>query len=164
MDIEGFEKDLRRYMKTFAQACAKEASKQITRQAKTCIEMFYLQYIPTCYRRTENLKDNSYVSYYHNNGRAYYGGTRITSDFMVSNYQDDPFVVAKLSWDGWHGSPTGYGGRFPSIRTTPPLNTLQEFVNDDKFQNFIMECGNRAASSQNYNYIKVTKGGWTYGS
>ena len=81
VDTKGLEEDILKYMKTFSKAYAKEGSKQITKKAQSCIEMFYRDYTPKYYDRTYDLKNNSYVPYYHDNGKAYYGGVRITADF-----------------------------------------------------------------------------------
>ena len=108
VDTKGLEEDILKYMKTFSKAYAKEGSKQITKKAQSCIEMFYRDYTPKYYDRTYDLKDNSYVPYYHDNGKAYYGGVRITADFMSPYYSGgimnhpytEPITIAQLAWHG----------------------------------------------------------------
>ena len=52
VDKKGLEDDIIKYMKTFSKAYAKEGSKQITKKAQSCIEMFYRDYSPLYYNRT----------------------------------------------------------------------------------------------------------------
>lgn len=163
VDIKGLEEDILKYMKTFSQEYAKEGSRQITRQAQSCIEMFYRDYTPKYYDRTYDLMNKSYVPYLHNNGKAYYGGVRITADFMspyysggiMSHKYTEPIIVAQLAWHGWHGDPTGYNGRFTPIHTTPPLDVLTEFVHDDEFRNSVYNYADNKAKKQNYKYLRI---------
>jgi hypothetical protein len=162
IDISGIEKDILKYMQTFSEAYAKEGSKQITKKTDLCMEMFYNDYTPAFYGRTYDLRYNSFVPYYHNNGKSYYGGVRITSDFMdvyysggIMNYTStDPFIVAQLSWHGWHGNPTGYNGQFTPIRTTSPLDVLTDFVNSQSFLSSITNHAEKVATKRKYNYLK----------
>ena len=163
VNTKGLEEDILKYMKTFSEAYAKEGSKQITKKAKSCIEMFYSDYTPKYYVRTYDLKNNSYVPYLHNNGKAYYGGVRITADFMspyysggiMSHAYTEPITVAQLAWHGWHGDPTGYNGRFEPIRTTSPLEVLIDFVNNESFQNIIYNYAEKKASKQKYKFLNI---------
>lgn len=161
-DTKGLEEDILKYMKIFSKAYAQEGSKQITKKAQSCIEMFYKDYTPKYYNRTFDLK-NSYVLYYHDNGKSFYGGVRITADFMSLYYSGgvmnhtytEPITVAQLAWHGWHGDPTGYNGHFNPIRTTPPLDILTDFVNNQSFQNIIYKYADRIATKQKYNYLNL---------
>lgn len=153
--------DILKYMKTFSEAYVKEGSKQLTNEAKYCIEQFYEDYTPHFYNRTYDLRDNSYRPYIHNNGRIYYGGVRITSDFMSPYYSGntvtDAFTVAQLGWHGWHGDPTGYNGRFEPIKTTPPLDILTRFFKSEKFLKSVNNYAEDVAVNQSYTYLNFLK-------
>lgn len=162
IDTTGLKTDIRKYLKTYAKNYAKEASNQITLKAKSCIEMYYNDYSPRYYIRTEDLLKNSYVSYYKSNGTTFYGGVRITSDYMSpyysrgimnSNYTD-PIIIAQLAWHGWHGDPTGYNGKFTPIYTTPPLDILREFVYNNRLSEIVSSYAEEKAVKQKYVYLK----------
>lgn len=162
MNLSGIKADVKKYLKTYAEAYAKEASKQLTDKAGLCIEMFYRDYTPIYYNRTYDLRNNSYVSYFRNTGKAYYGGVRITSEFMSPYYSGgimnhastDPIIVAQLAWHGWHGDPTGYNGRFQPIRTTSPLDVLQDFSKNTNFIKTVENHAEKVALSQSYKYLQ----------
>ena len=166
IDASGIETDMRKYIETYAKSYAKEATKQLTNQAQSCIEMFYRDYTPKIYDRTEDLLRNSYVPYYHNNGRTYYGGVRITADFMSPYYSGgimnhtytEPIIIAQLGWHGWHGDPTGYNGRFTPIHTTSPLDTLLSFSKKDNFIKQVESYAEKSALSQKYKYLQFKRG------
>ena len=155
IDTKKLESELLKYMKVYSKTYAKKA--------ETCIQMFYRDYTPKYYDRTFDLLRNSYVPYFHNNGNAYYGGVRITSDFMspyysggIMNYSyTDPFTVAQLGWHGWHGDPTGYNGRFVPIRTTSPLEVLTNFFNNESFREILRNRAKKVAVNQNYKYLNM---------
>ena len=162
MDLSGLEGDIRKYLKTYAKSYAKQAEKQFTKNAQTCIEMFYNDYSPIYYDRTFDLLNNSYKPYFKNNGTTYYGGVRITADFMspyysggiMSHTYTDPIVIAQLGWHGWHGDPTGYNGRFNPIHTTPPLDMLMDFASNSSFINIIENYAEKNALKQTYKYLQ----------
>ena len=163
IDTRKLESELIKYMKVYSKTYAKEASVHLTRKAETCIQMFYRDYTPKYYNRTFDLRDNSCVPYFHNNGNAYYGGGRITSEFMspyysggIMNYSyTDPFTVAQLGWHGWHGDPTGYNGRFSPIKTTSPLDVLTDFFNNESFRDILKKRAKKVAMNQNYKYLNM---------
>ena len=158
VDTKGLEEDLLRYMKTFSKAYAQESCKQITQKAQACIEMFYRDYTPYYYDRTFDLLRDSYVPYLHNNGKAYYGGVRITSDLMslyysggfTSHTSTDPIIIAQ---SGWHGDPTGYNGRFTPIRTASPLDVLTKFVYSENLITAVSKYADKKAKKQTYKYL-----------
>lgn len=161
IDTNGLKNDIRKYLKTYAQSYAKQAQTKLTEQAKSSIEMFYNDYSPIFYVRTDNLLD-SFVPYYKNNGKAFYGGVRITSSMMSPYYSGgimnqsytDPLTVAQLAWHGWHGDPTGYNGKFDPIYTTPPLDTLLKYANHKVFLNMINQYAETKALKQKYKYLQ----------
>lgn len=159
VDAATIERDVIKYFKTYAREYAKEASEQLTKKAKTCIEMFYNDYTPKYYDRTEDLKDNSVYSYFKNQGNdTYYGGVRISTDKMQPYYSGkditDPLTVAQLGWHGFHGDPTGYSGRFEPIWTTSPLSVLTQFATSQQFFNSIDESASKMTLSQNYEVLE----------
>lgn len=163
LNVKDLENDILKYMKNFSKAYAKEGEKQITIKAQNCIKKFYNDYSPIYYNRTYDLRDNSYVPYYHDNGKAFYGGVRITSDFMspyysggIMNYSyTDPIIIAQLGWHGWHGDPTGYNGKFNPIHTTPPLNMLTNFINNKSFLDSMYKYADKKASKQKYKVLNI---------
>lgn len=162
INLSGIESDVKKYLRTYAKAYTKEASKQLTIKAQSCIEMFYRDYSPLYYDRTYDLLNNSYKQYYRSNGTTYYGGVRITSDFMKPYYSGsimnhdytDPIVIAQLGWHGWHGDPTGYNGRFAPIHTTSPLDKLLDFANNEYFVMAIEKYAEKKALKQKYKYLQ----------
>ena len=152
LNQDKLEKDLRKYLKIFAETYCKEASKELTKTAKNAIQQFYKDYTPNIYDRTEDLKNNSYKPYYHYNGRTFYGGVRITSENM-SPYQPssqsptDPFEVASFAWNGWHGHP------IRCIYTTPPIQIVKEKKEDKKFLEELKSKATKEAQKQNYEIL-----------
>lgn len=147
-------KDVEKYLKTFAKTYADEASKELTNAASNKIGQYYKDYTPKYYDRTDDLLKNSFSKYTHNNGRKYYGGVLINSEKMQSYHNDKAYTVAFNSWvEGYHGDPTGYGGKFEPIRTTPPLNMLLDTFENKDFRNKIKAIASKKAKSQKYYYL-----------
>ena len=163
VDTKGLEEDILKYMKTFSKEYAQEGSKQITKKAQSCIEMFYRDYTPKYYDRTYDLKNNSYVPYYHDNGKAYYGGVRITADFMSPYYSGgimnhtytEPITIAQLAWHGWHGDPTGYNGRFERSTTRRPLDRRAGVVQSKRVWGLRWKQADSVATKQKYKYLDI---------
>lgn len=158
IDRKGLQDDILKYMKTYSKTYTKFACQELTKKAKSCIEMFYDDYTPKYYDRTFDLRDNSVIPYFHNNGNTYYGGVRITADYMSKYYSGgvmnkkatDPIEVAQLAWHGWHGDPTGYNGHFEPIRTTPPLDVLREYAKNKNFITFAKTFAEKTAKKGRY--------------
>ena len=93
---KALEKDVEKYLKTFAEAYADTAANEITKFAQQAIQRFYDHYTPKYYDRTDDLKKNSFSKYKHNNGNQYYGGVRI------STYNMSPYVVGGLNNRRFH--------------------------------------------------------------
>lgn len=147
------EDDIQKYLYTFADAYCRDARVEITKMAKYAIEQFYQDYTPNYYDRTDDLKNNSYTPYYHNNGKAIYGGVRINSEKMKpyqpgTKSETDPFEVASFAWHGWHGDP------IRGIYTTPPLNMVKEMMKESNFLNKIQTNAERVATSQEYSILQ----------
>ncbi len=110
--------DIKLFLKTVAIAYGKAAADAGPKVAKQAIEMFYSSYGPYIYRRTDNLKNNSYERYYKNNGSVVYGGVRISSDKM-SEYQYGKWSAATVASRTWAGGAHG------NVHTFPPLSMAQ---------------------------------------
>ena len=63
---KALEKDVEKYLKTFAEAYADTAANEITKFAQQAIQRFYDHYTPKYYDRTDDLKKNSFSKYKHN--------------------------------------------------------------------------------------------------
>ena len=153
VDQKALIKDLKKYMYTFADEYCHEAATEITKIAKYAIEQFYNDYSPDYYDRTYDLRENSYSRYYHNNGRAIYGGVRINSEKMQpynrgSKWETNPFEVASFAWHGWHGNP------IRNIYTTPPLDIVKEGASKQEFLNKLREKAENVAKNQEYSILK----------
>ena len=110
--------DIKLYLKTVAIAYGKLAADAGPKAAKQAIEMFYSSYGPYIYRRTGNLKDNSYERYYKNNGSVVYGGVRISSDKM-DEYKYGNWSAATVASRTWAGGAHG------NVHTFPPLSMAE---------------------------------------
>lgn len=153
-----FEKEVVQYFKTYALEYAREAANRLTKKAQSCIDMFYNDYTPKYYDRTDDLRDNSVYYYFKNKGNdTYYGGVRIATDKMQpyrsGNTETDPLTVAELGWHGFHGDPTGYNGQFEPIWTTPPLTVLIKYATSQEFFNNLDLKATKKAKSQNYTML-----------
>lgn len=156
--------DIKDYLRTYAQAYGHVASNEITNAAKYAIEAFYENYTPTWYKRTENLKENSYKLYYQDNGRRVYGGVRISADDMNPYYQygnkgdiRDPWLVLETAWvGGYHGI---YGDGFFHVsweRMLPtPLSIVMEAMQSKEVLNKCNEAGVMAANSKIYKHLPL---------
>lgn len=110
--------DIKLYLKTVAIAYGQAAADAGPKVAKQAIEMFYSSYAPYIYRRTDNLKNNSYERYYKNNGNKVYGGVRISSDKM-SEYKYGEWSAATVASRTWAG------GNHGNVHTFPPLSMAE---------------------------------------
>lgn len=148
------ENDIQKYLYTFADSYCRDAEVEITKMAKYAIKQFYEDYTPNYYDRTDDLKNNSYTPYYHNNGKAIYGGVRINSDKMQpyqrgTKYETDPIWIAGWAWEqGYHGHP------IRQIQTTPPLDMVRGMMKESKFLNKIQTNAERVATSQEYSILQ----------
>lgn len=153
-----FKKDVMQYMKVFSEAYTREAKRQLVLQAEFCMRTFYKDYTPKYYDRTYQLRDKSIIPYFHNNGKGYTGGVRVSSQNMQPyfewGHETDPAIVVRLGWDGYHGDPNGINGRFvPHVTNPSPLSMLTDFYNSQTFRNSIYEYANKMALKQDYKYL-----------
>ena len=151
-------KEIKDYLKTYAYTYTKEASEELTKTAQYAIEAFYADYEPNWYHRTDDLRDNSYKSYHHNNGRRYYGGVRISADKMspyMNGWNSEPTspeIIVYSAWEhGWHG----HSNREIKPMSPTPLEIVQEKMVDKKFLSELDRKATQAANSMTYKYLPV---------
>lgn len=111
-------RDLKLFSETFATTAGKMAADKGVKIARQAIEIFYSSYGPSIYRRTDNLKNNSYERYYKNNGNKVYGGVVISSNKMAE-YQYGTWSAAKVASSTWAGGAHG------NVHTYPPLSIAE---------------------------------------
>lgn len=147
------ENDIKRWMKTYAEAYCKQAAIELTETAKHAIQKFYDDYNPRYYDRTDDLKDNSYSLYYHNNGKRIYGGVKISaanmSDYKNGTTADD--VVGWTWFEGKHGF-YDHDMDYP-IFTYPPINIVKEKRNDPAFLKKLDNLATKEAQKQSYDVL-----------
>lgn len=156
LNEKALQKDIKKYLKTYAEAYCKQAAKEITQMASYAIQKFYDDYTPRYYNRTDDLLKNSYSPYYHDNGKAIYGGVRISSANMqpykgagISQYE-----IASTAWlDGLHG----FRHHNPSdwILTFPPVDMVLSGMQNRNFLNRLNEIGSDAAKKQSYSSFSL---------
>ena len=147
------ERDLEKWIRTYAEAYCKKAAIELTETAKYAIQKFYNDYTPKYYDRTFDLRDNSYSLYYHNNGRKIYGGVRISADKM-QDYKDGTSAVDVVGWT-WFEGRHGFRGRdvdYP-IYTYPPINIVKEKRDDASFLRELTNHATKEAKKQSYSIL-----------
>lgn len=150
----GLQKDINKYLKTFAETYCKQAQQEITEMARDAIQKFYDSYDPNYYNRTDDLLHNSYSPYYHNNGRNVYGGVRIHSNNMqpYKGAGISEFDIASSAWrEGLHG----FEERDPYMRihTFPPIAMVQIEMGNKSFLNRLQENASNVAEKQQYSFL-----------
>ena len=148
---KAMQKDIEKWMKTYAETYCKQAAKEITNMAKDAIQKFYDDYTPRYYNRTFNLKIGSYSPYYHNNGRNIYGGVRISSANM-DEYKGAGISAYEIATSAWRHGLHGFEERDKNnrIHTFPPIAMIQMGMGDKKFLDRLQENANNVARKQNY--------------
>lgn len=78
-----FEYEVEEILNAYAKTYVRTATNLIKNEAERAIAKFYLDYTPTYYNRTDNLRHNSILTDYHNKGDGrYYGYVQISSESM----------------------------------------------------------------------------------
>ena len=149
------QKDINKYLKSFAETYCKQATIAITDMARNAIQRFYDEYEPEYYNRTDDLLNNSYSPYYHNNGRNVYGGVRIHSGNMQPYVGSgiSEFEIASSAWkEGIHG----FEERDPlkRIHTYPPIAMVQMEMGNKSFLNRLQQNASSVAEKQQYSILK----------
>ena len=134
-----FQDDIDKWMRTYAEAYCKQATKEITRMAENAIERFYQDYAPNngkpwYYNRTEDLLNNSYSPYYHDNGRRIYGGVRISSANMQP-YLGAGISQFEIATSAWRKGIHGFEERDKNnlILTRSPIAMVQREMKNKHF-------------------------------
>lgn len=145
------QKDISKYLKTYAEAYCKQAAKEITEMASEAIQKFYDDYTPNYYNRTDDLLNNSYSPYYHNNGKAIYGGVRISSANMQP-YKGAGISQYEIASSAWRQGLHGFEQRDKDnrIHTFPPIVMVQIGMGNKKFLDRLNDVGSEAAKKQTY--------------
>lgn len=147
------EKDLKKWVKTYAEAYCRKAAIELTKTAKYAIQKFYDDYKPRYYDRTFDLKYNSYALYYHNNGKKIYGGVRISADKM-QDYKNGTSANDVVGWtwfEGRHGF-LGHDIDYP-IYTYPPINIVREKCDNPIFLKELTNYATKEAKKQSYSIL-----------
>lgn len=150
-DSRALQKEIDVYLRTYAIAYCKKASQELCKMAKYAIQRFYNDYTPDYYDRTFDLLRNSYSPYYHDNGKAIYGGVRIHSENMKP-YKGaglSEFQIASRTWlQGHHG----FRGTDPyeAIHTYPPVALVQMEMGNKKFLNDLNKYAEKEALKKEY--------------
>lgn len=145
------EKDIKKWVDSYAKTYCHKAAKEITRFAKNAIDLFYSQYEPKFYNRMDDLKNNSYTPYYHNNGRIVYGGVLISANKMQP-YNGAGITKEEIAMGTWRHGLHGFENHNPSekIHTYPPIVMVQLAMNDKKFLDNLDKYASMIARKQKY--------------
>lgn len=150
--------DCEKYLKTYAIEYCTKAADDLTETAKYAIEEFYNDYDERRYKRTNNLKNNSYKRYYKNNGKRVWGGVEISADNMDTYYRKnkdgiieerDPFLVFSTAWEsGLHGI---YGWHTEEgKRGIVPTDIVNKKIKDKNFLKELDDAAYKKAKIQDY--------------
>lgn len=158
LNKEEFAKDLEKWITSYTNAYCNKAADLLTQQAKLCILNFYNSYNPLYYYRTDDLLNNSYKRYKHNNGKYVYGGVRISANEMQSYKKTSAKTVLGMTFfHGYHGEITKeyddsyyYIGKHYSY---PPIYMLEYYMNDKNFHNCINQYAISIAKKQDYSIL-----------
>ena len=151
-----FQKDIDKWMRTYAEAYCKQAQKDITRMAENAIDNFYREYTPIYYNRTDDLLNNSYSPYYHDNGRRIYGGVRISSANMQP-YNGAGISQYEIATSAWRKGIHGFEERDKNnlILTRSPIAMVQREMKNKHFLNGLMKYASDVAKKQNYSTFSL---------
>ena len=145
------EKDLEKWVKSYSEGYCKQAASLITLMARDAIDLFYAQYVPIYYNRTDDLLHNSYSPYYHNNGRTIYGGVRINSDKMQP-YKGAGITEHQIAYNAWQHGEHGFENKDPGqkIHTYPPIDMVRHAMGEKKFLDDLNKHALAVAKKEKY--------------
>ena len=151
-----FQKDIDKWMRTYAETYCKQASREITEMAKDAIQKFYDHYTPKYYDRTEDLLKKSYSPYYHDNGRKIYGGVRISSANMKP-YKGAGISQYEIATSAWRKGLHGFEERDKNntIHSFPPIAMVQISMGNKSFLDGLNKKASDAAKKQNYSTFSL---------
>lgn len=122
-------KDLKKYAQSIAKSMAISTREELSKETKNAIDFFYNDYDPEYYKRTYNLRDNTFAPYYSNaHGDIYRGGVTLSNSNWKNKYHGpDEYVFNLTLGEGLHGLPwqAAKGEEIP--RTVPtPIDRIED--------------------------------------
>ena len=174
---EVLERDLMNYCQNIARHAVHQMANDMTKTAKTAIDLFYSDYKPRFYIRNWNFR-HTYRRYYKNHGDRFSGGVELLVDALPSkDYSDPTYEVFDRVYAGFHGmasamdnkihnvidrstnKPTGETARhirfIPPRMNPSPMDILLKKYDDiaaNKDQYF--ENAKKIAQRYSYEYLK----------
>ena len=151
---QGLYSDLKKFATNYAKGMALEVKRILTDEAKTALDIFYGDYSPMVYSRTNNLHDNSYEPYYSNaHGSIIRGGVKFSPDNMDEVYRAPASWVFSLGvGSGIHRLP----GQGLSVTNPTPINYVeQKRDNLAGLTGMLSGAGESLARSDSYTYLTV---------
>lgn len=147
--LSDFYTDCKKYGDVFARTAAQTAKDLLYKEATLAIDNYYGSYSPRVYDREYNIKNNSYMGFYRNSGKACTGGVRITPERMHEYFLHTNWSNSKIAGKVWN---EGYHTR--GVVTTPPLPFVASRLEDIK--QICIEKGEQAAKSESYSVISFS--------
>lgn len=158
--IDDLRSDIQKLLKTAAREVANIAADELTECAKSAITQFYQesqQITSGRYMNTNNLLNNSYQKYKHDNGSGAYGGVKITTSAMgdypswyPKGHTFSGEIVGNWAWnDGQHG-----GGNYAVQGSIIPIEIVKEKYYDETWRQSVFERGKAKAQSQSFKVLR----------
>lgn len=151
---QGLYNDLKKYAQNVAKGMAIEAKKILTEEAKTALDIYYGDYMPEYYIRTNNLHNNSFEPYYSNaHGSIYRGGVKFTSDNMGEVYNAPAeWIFSFAIGSGIHGLP----GQGLPVTVPTPLDYVEKKRDAlVGISSFLSGAGLEMARNDSYTYLNI---------
>lgn len=151
-------KDLEKWIESYSNAYCDKAADLLTEAARISIQNFYDSYKPLYYNRTDDLMNNSYKRYKHNNGKTIYGGVRISPDNMQPYGKTDAGTVLGMTFfHGYHGKifneTYGYPYNVGLHYSYAPYYMMQQYMGSPKFHKNINDYATSVAKKQDYSIL-----------
>lgn len=151
---QGLYNDLKKYAQNYAKGMALETKNILVDEAKNALDIFYGDYHPSVYDRTDNLHMNSFEPYYSNShGSIYRGGVKFSSANMEEVYNAPAQWVFNLALgSGIHGLP---GQGLPVTNPTPINRVEQKRDNLIGVINMLSSAGEAMARNDTYQFLHI---------
>lgn len=165
IDAKKFREDIENYIDQYMLGVTNYVADEMTKLANKEMQLFYENYEPHSYVRTENLKGHSITRIADHVGDTYRGGVKVSGDDMHLYYRNShdkngflrpfnkdrrPYVIQSFL-GGYHG----YPDQIPDhvLRPTPE-DVLKEKINDKNFNDNALKMGsfNARYGRIHYNY------------
>ena len=149
---KGLYDDLKKFASNVAKGMALETRKLLTQEAHTALDIYYSDYSPILYDRTNNLLNGSYEPYYSNaHGTIYRGGVKFSSDNMAEVYRAPAeWVFSLAAGSGIHGLP----GQGLPVTTPDPISYVEQKRDSLSGIGSLSSAGIALAKSDSYQYLK----------